>query len=183
MSRQNDASSALLRVVCERRSTRFRNAFTRDLILTAKYNDDFDDSGWRTEDLSSGEPNENKLSDTGMSRSGVVGSKDTWRMVCELGCAMVTRASTRTMIEFTKNEQNTSSSARSLKAVHLKLLCSHHHASRRWADLRRIPTGEAGGLSCLSAWRCRAKYLERLLEGELRHEIPALCGEEVALPM
>lgn len=123
MSRQNDASSALLRAVCERRSTRFRKAFTKDLILTAKYNDDFgdcddDDSGWRTDDLSSGGPNENKLSDTGMSRGGVVVSKDTWSMFCALGCAMVTRASTRTMIEFTKNEQNTSSSARSLKAVH-----------------------------------------------------------------
>lgn len=129
MSRQKDASSALLRVVCERRSTRFRKAFTRDLILTAKYNDDFgdrdNDSGWRTDDLSSGEPNENRLSDTGMSRGGVLGSKDTWSMVCDaLGCAMVTRASTRTMIEFTKNEQNTSSSARSLKAVHSH--CSHH---------------------------------------------------------
>ena len=95
MSRQNDASSALLRVVCERRSTRFRNAFTRDLILTAKYNDDFgdrddDDSGWRTDDLSSGGPNENKLTDAGMSRGGSVRSKDTWSNVCDaMGCAIM----------------------------------------------------------------------------------------------
>jgi hypothetical protein len=94
MSRQNDASSAFLRAVCERRFARFRKAFTRDLTLTAKYNDDVgegdDDNGWRTDDLSSGGPNENKLSDTGISRGGVVGSKDTWSMVCALGCAMVT---------------------------------------------------------------------------------------------
>lgn len=94
ISRQNDASSACLRVVCERRLTRFRKTFTRDLTLTAKYNDDFgegdDDSGWRTDDLSSDEPNENKLSDTGKRRGGVLGSKDTWSVVCEaLDCAMM----------------------------------------------------------------------------------------------
>jgi hypothetical protein len=94
MSRQNDVSSALLRAACERRFARFRNEFTRDLTLTAKYNEDVgegdDDSGWRTDDLSSGGPNENKLSDTGMSRGGVVGSKDTWSMVCDaMGCAMM----------------------------------------------------------------------------------------------
>ena len=94
MSRQNEASSALLRAVCERRFARFRKAFTRDLTLTAKYNDDVDegdddDSGWRTDDLSSDGPNEDRRSDTGMSRGGV-GSKDTWSMVCDaLGCAMM----------------------------------------------------------------------------------------------
>lgn len=128
MSRQNDASSAFLRAVCERRFARSRKAFTRDLTLTAKYNDDVgvgdDDNGWRTDDLSSGGPNENKLADTGMSRGGE-GSKDTWSMICDaLGCAIMTGAKTRTMIEFTKNEQNTSSSAQSMKAVHLH--CSHH---------------------------------------------------------
>lgn len=94
MSRQNDASSAFPRPVCERRFTRFRKAFTRDLTLTAKYNDDVgegdDDSGWRTDDLSSGGPNENKLTDAGMSRGGSVRSKDTWSNVCDaMGCAMM----------------------------------------------------------------------------------------------
>jgi hypothetical protein len=94
MSRQNDASSAFPRPVCERRFTRFRKAFTRDLTLTAKYNDDVgegdDDSGWRTDDLSSGGPNENKLTDAGMSRGGSLGSKDTWSNVCDaMGCAIM----------------------------------------------------------------------------------------------
>jgi hypothetical protein len=92
ISRQNDALSAFRRTVCERRLARFRKAFTRDLTLTAKYNDDpsegDDDSddlvvGRRADDLSSGGPNENKLSDTDMRAGGVVGAKDTSRMVCE----------------------------------------------------------------------------------------------------
>lgn len=49
MSRQNEASSAFLRAVCDRRFTRFRKLFTINLTLTAKYNDDLgegdDDSG------------------------------------------------------------------------------------------------------------------------------------------
>ena len=68
--------------------------------MTAKYNDDpgegdDDDSdnlvvGRRTDDLSSGGPNENKLSDTDMRVGGVLGAKDTSRMVCEApDCAIM----------------------------------------------------------------------------------------------
>ena len=95
MSRQNDASSPFRRAVRECRFTRFRKALTSDLTLTAKYNDDFgesdDDNGWRTDGLSSGEPNENESSDTGMRQGGALGSKDTWKVVCEaLDCAIMT---------------------------------------------------------------------------------------------
>jgi hypothetical protein len=93
MSRQNNASSPFLRAVCERRFTRFRKAFTSDLTFTAKYSDDFgeddDDSGRRTDDLSSDGPNENEVSETGMRQGGVLGSKGSRSVVCE-GCAIMT---------------------------------------------------------------------------------------------
>lgn len=69
MSRQNRLPSVLLRAVWERRLTRFRNRLTRDVTLTAKYNEDLGDgdgddddvaSGRVTDDLSSGMPNENE---------------------------------------------------------------------------------------------------------------------------
>lgn len=101
MSRQNRASSDffLLRAFCERRLTRFRNKLTKDLTLTARYNDDLGDddddndegkgevaSGRGTDDLTSAGPNENEESD-GIKRGG---SKDTWNAVCEArGCAIV----------------------------------------------------------------------------------------------
>jgi hypothetical protein len=87
------ASTAFLRTaVLERRFTRFRKTFTRDLTLTAKYNDalgDGDDdsdseaAGWRTDELSSDGPNENKSSNPGIGRGGQVSSKDTWRVIRE----------------------------------------------------------------------------------------------------